>query len=58
MNDRKQEDLVYNVRKRLEEALMADMLAHIEEASIDATSPQEESNDEEEEEEEEEEESG
>ncbi|XP_056599329.1 methyl-CpG-binding domain protein 3a isoform X1 [Triplophysa dalaica] len=48
---RKQEDLVYNVRKRLEEALMADMLAHIEEASIDTTSPQEESNDEEEEEE-------
>uniref|UniRef100_A0A673GLU3 Methyl-CpG-binding domain protein 3-like n=1 Tax=Sinocyclocheilus rhinocerous TaxID=307959 RepID=A0A673GLU3_9TELE len=30
---RKQEDLVYSVRKRLEEALMADMLAHMEEAS-------------------------
>ncbi|XP_060797435.1 methyl-CpG-binding domain protein 3b isoform X1 [Neoarius graeffei] len=30
---RKQEELVYNVRKRLEEALMADMLAHVEEAS-------------------------
>ncbi|XP_076880589.1 methyl-CpG-binding domain protein 3b isoform X12 [Brachyhypopomus gauderio] len=28
---RKQEELVYNVRKRLEEALMADMLAHVEE---------------------------
>ncbi|XP_067218515.1 methyl-CpG-binding domain protein 3a isoform X2 [Chanodichthys erythropterus] len=44
---RKQEDLVYNVRKRLEEALMADMLAHIEEAAIDAKSLKEESNDEE-----------
>ncbi|XP_035379279.1 methyl-CpG-binding domain protein 3b isoform X3 [Electrophorus electricus] len=30
---RKQEELVYNVRKRLEEALMADMLAHVEEAA-------------------------
>ncbi|TSK53659.1 Unconventional myosin-Va [Bagarius yarrelli] len=30
---RKQEELVYNVRKRLEEALMADMLAHVEETS-------------------------
>ncbi|XP_061094340.1 methyl-CpG-binding domain protein 3b isoform X1 [Conger conger] len=32
---RKQEELVYSVRKRLEEALMADMLAHVEEASSD-----------------------
>lgn len=30
---RKQEELVYSVRKRLEEALMADMLAHVEEAA-------------------------
>lgn len=30
---RKQEEMVYNVRKRLEEALMADMLALAEEAS-------------------------
>ncbi|XP_054644520.1 methyl-CpG-binding domain protein 3b isoform X2 [Dunckerocampus dactyliophorus] len=30
---RKQEELVYSVRKRLEEALMADMLAHMEEAA-------------------------
>ncbi|XP_016374390.1 methyl-CpG-binding domain protein 3-like isoform X1 [Sinocyclocheilus rhinocerous] len=44
---RKQEDLVYNVRKRLEEALMADMLAHIEEATIEAKSLKEESTDEE-----------
>ncbi|KAG9278690.1 methyl-CpG-binding domain protein 3 isoform X2 [Astyanax mexicanus] len=45
---RKQEDLVYSVRKRLEEALMADMLAHVEEASLDAESLKEEaaSNDE------------
>ncbi|KAI2668007.1 Methyl-CpG-binding domain protein 3 [Labeo rohita] len=43
----KQEDLVYNVRKRLEEALMADMLAHIEEAATEAKSLKEESNDEE-----------
>ncbi|XP_019966892.1 methyl-CpG-binding domain protein 3a [Paralichthys olivaceus] len=32
---RKQEDLVQNVRRRLEEALMADMLAHIEDATAD-----------------------
>uniref|UniRef100_A0A672JWR9 Methyl-CpG-binding domain protein 3-like n=1 Tax=Sinocyclocheilus grahami TaxID=75366 RepID=A0A672JWR9_SINGR len=44
---RKQEDLVYNVRKRLEEALMADMLAHIEEATSEAKSLKEESTDEE-----------
>ncbi len=30
---RKQEELVYSVRKRLEEALMADMLAHVEETT-------------------------
>uniref|UniRef100_A0AAR2IQC6 MBD domain-containing protein n=1 Tax=Pygocentrus nattereri TaxID=42514 RepID=A0AAR2IQC6_PYGNA len=39
---RKQEDLVYSVRKRLEEALMADMLAHVEEAALDAASVKEE----------------
>ncbi|KAM7400831.1 hypothetical protein PAMA_005146 [Pampus argenteus] len=33
---RKQEDLVQNVRRRLEEALMADMLAHIEDTTADA----------------------
>ena len=33
---RKQEDLVQNVRRRLEEALMADMLAHIEDTAADA----------------------
>lgn len=33
---RKQEDLVQNVRRRLEEALMADMLAHIEDTALDA----------------------
>ncbi|XP_029929589.1 methyl-CpG-binding domain protein 3a [Myripristis murdjan] len=33
---RKQEDLVHNVRRRLEEALMADMLAHIEDTATDA----------------------
>ncbi|KAM4605354.1 methyl-CpG-binding domain protein 3-like isoform 2-T2 [Polymixia lowei] len=33
---RKQEDLVHNVRRRLEEALMADMLAHIEDATAEA----------------------
>lgn len=32
---RKQEELVFSVRKRLEEALMADMLAHVEEAAND-----------------------
>ncbi|XP_056149509.1 methyl-CpG-binding domain protein 3a isoform X2 [Lampris incognitus] len=35
---RKQEDLVHNVRRRLEEALMADMLAHIEDAAAEAKS--------------------
>ncbi|XP_041848995.1 methyl-CpG-binding domain protein 3a [Melanotaenia boesemani] len=34
---RKQEDLVQNVRRRLEEALMADSLAHIEASSADGT---------------------
>ena len=38
---RKQEELVYSVRKRLEEALMADMLAHVEEAGSDGESPKE-----------------
>ncbi|XP_053185724.1 methyl-CpG-binding domain protein 3a [Scomber japonicus] len=33
---RKQEDLVQKVRRRLEEALMADMLAHIEDTAADA----------------------
>ncbi|XP_071382783.1 methyl-CpG-binding domain protein 3-like [Centroberyx affinis] len=33
---RKQEDLVHNVRRRLEEALMADMLAHIEDTTAEA----------------------
>lgn len=33
---RKQEDLVQNVRRRLEEALMADMLAHIEDTAAEA----------------------
>lgn len=32
---RKQEDLVQNVRRRLEEALMADMLAHIKDTAAD-----------------------
>lgn len=40
---RKQEDLVYNVRKRLEDALMADMLAQVEETS-DTKSVKEETN--------------
>ncbi|MBN3271396.1 MBD3 protein, partial [Polyodon spathula] len=39
---RKQEELVYNVRKKLEEALMADMLAHVEEASCDGDTVKEE----------------
>lgn len=39
---RKQEELVYSVRKRLEEALMADMLAHVEEAAGDGQAPKEE----------------
>ncbi|KAM6948333.1 methyl-CpG-binding domain protein 3-like [Aplochiton taeniatus] len=33
---RKQEDLVHNVRRRLEEALTADMLAHIEDSTAEA----------------------
>ncbi|RLV62272.1 hypothetical protein DV515_00019485 [Chloebia gouldiae] len=54
---RKQEELVQQVRKRLEEALMADMLAHVEEIARDGEPPSEkEGADEEGEEEEEEEE--
>lgn len=34
---RKQEDLVQNVRRRLEEALTADMLAHMEDTAADAS---------------------
>ncbi|XP_027006627.1 methyl-CpG-binding domain protein 3a isoform X2 [Tachysurus fulvidraco] len=41
---RKQEDLVYNVRKRLEDALMADMLAQVEETASDTKSVKEETN--------------
>ncbi|XP_027882899.1 methyl-CpG-binding domain protein 3b isoform X4 [Xiphophorus couchianus] len=41
---RKQEELVYSVRKRLEEALMADMLAHVEEASSEGEPPKDEGN--------------
>nr|XP_020471811.1 methyl-CpG-binding domain protein 3-like isoform X2 [Monopterus albus] len=41
---RKQEDLVQNVRRRLEEALMADMLAHIEDRAADAAVSKEEEN--------------
>uniref|UniRef100_W5MFZ1 Methyl-CpG binding domain protein 3 n=1 Tax=Lepisosteus oculatus TaxID=7918 RepID=W5MFZ1_LEPOC len=41
---RKQEELVYSVRKKLEEALMADMLAHVEEASGDGELLKEEEN--------------
>ncbi|XP_047018545.1 methyl-CpG-binding domain protein 3a isoform X3 [Ictalurus punctatus] len=41
---RKQEDLVYNVRKRLEDALMADMLAQVEETTSDTKSVKEETN--------------
>lgn len=33
---------MYNVRKKLEEALMADMLAHVEEASCDGDAVKEE----------------
>ncbi|EMP27554.1 Methyl-CpG-binding domain protein 3 [Chelonia mydas] len=51
----KQEELVQQVRKRLEEALMADMLAHVEEIARDGEAPSEkEAGDEEGEEEEEE----
>ncbi|XP_041950072.1 methyl-CpG-binding domain protein 3-like isoform X1 [Alosa sapidissima] len=42
---RKQEELVYSVRKRLEEALMADMLAQIEEAAIDVAALKDENDD-------------
>ncbi|XP_077187878.1 methyl-CpG-binding domain protein 3 isoform X3 [Paroedura picta] len=38
---RKQEELVQQVRKRLEEALMADMLAHVEEIARDGEGPAE-----------------
>ncbi|XP_022615359.1 methyl-CpG-binding domain protein 3-like isoform X2 [Seriola dumerili] len=41
---RKQEELVYSVRKRLEEALMADMLAHVEEAANEGEALKEEGN--------------
>lgn len=44
MSSRKQEDLVQNVRRRLEEALMADMLAHIEDRAADAAVSKEEEN--------------
>ncbi|XP_064898049.1 methyl-CpG-binding domain protein 3 isoform X1 [Columba livia] len=53
---RKQEELVQQVRKRLEEALMADMLAHVEEIARDGEAPSEKEGGEEEGEEEEEEE--
>ncbi|XP_060038037.1 methyl-CpG-binding domain protein 3 isoform X1 [Erinaceus europaeus] len=36
---RKQEELVQQVRRRLEEALVADMLAHVEELAHDASDP-------------------
>ncbi|XP_058019357.1 methyl-CpG-binding domain protein 3 isoform X4 [Ahaetulla prasina] len=49
---RKQEELVQQVRKRLEEALMADMLAHVEEIARDGETPAVKGNEEEEEEEE------
>uniref|UniRef100_A0A8C9IPT6 Methyl-CpG binding domain protein 3 n=1 Tax=Piliocolobus tephrosceles TaxID=591936 RepID=A0A8C9IPT6_9PRIM len=56
---RKQEELVQQVRKRLEEALMADMLAHVEELARDGEAPLDkactEDDDEEDEEDEEEE---
>lgn len=41
---RKQEELVYSVRKRLEEALMADMLAHVEETSTEGDALKQEGN--------------
>uniref|UniRef100_A0A8C2YAD8 Methyl-CpG binding domain protein 3 n=2 Tax=Coturnix japonica TaxID=93934 RepID=A0A8C2YAD8_COTJA len=53
---RKQEELVQQVRKRLEEALMADMLAHVEEIARDGEAPTEKEGGEEEGEDEEEEE--
>uniref|UniRef100_A0A2I3HY18 Methyl-CpG binding domain protein 3 n=1 Tax=Nomascus leucogenys TaxID=61853 RepID=A0A2I3HY18_NOMLE len=52
---RKQEELVQQVRKRLEEALMADMLAHVEELARDGEAPLDKEDDEEDEEDEEEE---
>ncbi|XP_056428515.1 methyl-CpG-binding domain protein 3 isoform X4 [Hyla sarda] len=48
---RKQEELVQQVRKKLEEALMADMLAHVEEISKDGGAPLDKDLDEDEEEE-------
>ncbi|XP_053151407.1 methyl-CpG-binding domain protein 3 isoform X4 [Hemicordylus capensis] len=53
---RKQEELVQQVRKRLEEALMADMLAHVEEIARDGEAPTEKTGGDEDGEEEEEEE--
>ncbi|XP_073792387.1 methyl-CpG-binding domain protein 3b isoform X1 [Danio rerio] len=41
---RKQEELVYSVRKRLEEALMADMLAHVEETASEGEALKQEGN--------------
>ncbi|XP_077082575.1 methyl-CpG-binding domain protein 3b isoform X1 [Siphateles boraxobius] len=41
---RKQEELVYSVRKRLEDALMADMLAQVEETSSEGDSLKQEGN--------------
>uniref|UniRef100_A0A1A8E7R7 Methyl-CpG binding domain protein 3a n=1 Tax=Nothobranchius kadleci TaxID=1051664 RepID=A0A1A8E7R7_NOTKA len=43
---RKQEDLVQNVRQRLEEALMADSLAYLEDAAVDAPDDKAEKKDE------------
>lgn len=53
---RKQEELVQQVRKRLEEALMADMLAHMEELARDGEVPLDKPGADEDDEEEEEEE--
>ena len=53
---RKQEELVQQVRKRLEEALMADMLAHVEELARDGEAPLDRAGADEEEDEDEEEE--
>uniref|UniRef100_A0A8C2XSS5 MBD domain-containing protein n=1 Tax=Capra hircus TaxID=9925 RepID=A0A8C2XSS5_CAPHI len=52
----KQEELVQQVRKRLEEALMADMLAHVEELARDGEAPLDRAGADEEEDEDEEEE--
>jgi len=38
---RKQEDLVQNVRRRLEEALMADSMAHVEDADAEVDKEEE-----------------